>query len=168
MLVTFINECVYGNIGAYKYRMYHILRVSQYWSFFGCSTHIILSVMWTRMSLIHILCTNVKNHGNHSLPGFWWIVLQTCLWCVSSSPPQRFWKQYPLKMLAKRHTFLVQGATRVSLVQHHTHVVPKYRFRFGDLHSHLSKVIWDHYWRALVVGKIVVVRLWPFIYSITT
>ena len=35
------------------------------------------------------------------------------------------------KMVAKRHGFLVQGATRIRRVQHHTHVVHKYRLRFG-------------------------------------
>ena len=50
----------------------------------------------------------------------------------------------PNKILAKRHGFLVQVATSISHVQHHTHVVHKYRCRFRDHDHHLSKVLSDH------------------------
>ena len=35
------------------------------------------------------------------------------------------------KIVAKRHGFIVQGATRILRVQHHTHVVQNYRCSFG-------------------------------------
>ena len=40
------------------------------------------------------------------------------------------------KMVAKHHCFLVQGATRICRVQHHTHVVHNYRCRFGYIDPH--------------------------------
>ena len=44
----------------------------------------------------------------------------------------------PNKMVAKRHSFNVQGATRISCVQHHTCVIHKYRYTFGYLDPHWS------------------------------
>ena len=35
-LVPILSKCAYGNIHAYKSHIYHILRVSQYWSIFNC------------------------------------------------------------------------------------------------------------------------------------
>ena len=37
----------------------------------------------------------------------------------------------PTKTVDKRHGFIVHGATRICCVQHQTHVVHKYRYRFG-------------------------------------
>ena len=48
------------------------------------------------------------------------------------------------KMLANHHGFLVQCATRISWIQHHTHVVQKHRCRFRELDTHWSKVILDN------------------------
>ena len=42
----------------------------------------------------------------------------------------------PNKMVGKSHSFIVQGATGISRVQHHTHVVHKYRCRFGYPDNH--------------------------------
>ena len=50
----------------------------------------------------------------------------------------------PNKMVYKRHGLLVQGATRISSVQHHTNVVHKYRCSFRYLNPHKSKVVPDH------------------------
>ena len=50
----------------------------------------------------------------------------------------------PLKMLAKHHGFFVQGDTRISCVQHHTHDFHKYSSIFKDLDTHGSKVVLDH------------------------
>ena len=42
----------------------------------------------------------------------------------------------PKKMAAKRNSFLIQVATRIFRIQHHTHVVHKYRCGFGYLDPH--------------------------------
>ena len=50
----------------------------------------------------------------------------------------------PNKMVSKRHNFLVQDATMVSLIQHQTNFVPKYMCRFIDIDTYSYKVILEH------------------------
>ena len=42
----------------------------------------------------------------------------------------------PNKMVAKRHGFLVRGATSISRIQRHTHVIHKYLCKVRDLYPH--------------------------------
>ena len=64
-LFPLLSKCAYGNIQAYKPCMYHIGCVSQCWSIFSCSPHIMLSRMRNRMLLIHSPYNHCKTHGNH-------------------------------------------------------------------------------------------------------
>ena len=50
----------------------------------------------------------------------------------------------PNKMVDKRHGSLVHGDTKIRHVQHHTHVVHKYRCGFGYLDPHWYKVVPEH------------------------
>ena len=42
----------------------------------------------------------------------------------------------PNKMVDKRHNFPDQGANMICRIQHHTHIVYKYRCRFGYFYLH--------------------------------
>ena len=145
-LVPLLSKYAYVNIYAYKYCMYHIVRVYHYCSIFSCSPHILLSRTRTRMFLIHSPCTHDKNHGNPFSSGVWWMGLKMGVGVDLPHIHNIVSNIIPKKMVAKCYSFLVQGATRISRFQHHTHVFHKYGCRFGYLDTHLSKVVSEHNW----------------------
>ena len=55
-----------------------------------------------------------------------------------------FGNMLPKEIEEKGHIFLVHIATRISRVKHHTHVVHKYKCRFGYLDNYWSKVVPYH------------------------
>ena len=124
--------------------MYNILRMSQYWSIFSCSPHILLYSIRTRILLIHSPYTNCKTHGNNFSLGVWWMDMQNCRRCLSSSPSQHCWEMIFNKIVVKPHGFLVHADTIICCIKHHTHVVHKYSRGFVYLDPNLYKVVPDH------------------------
>ena len=108
---------------------------------FSCYHNILLSHMRTIILLIYKSCSHCKTHVNNFSPEFgewFWKI-------VDGVYPHHLHKivrnMTPKKTASKCHGFLVQGATSIRHVQHHTRVAQKYRCMFGYLDSHWYKVL---------------------------
>ena len=101
---------------------------------------------WPKCSLSIHYSLMVKSTGIIASKGFVELVCKIAAGVYLPHLHNILSNMIPNKMIAKCHSFTVQGATRISRVQHHTHDFHKYWCRFWYLDTRLSNLVLKHKW----------------------
>ena len=169
MRVSFTRKCLYGNIQAYLSCVYRVIRFSHYWEnvcrltyrpinpvctiYYACISTGTFSVvlpifcylgLYPECYLLihHTLILEPMEIIAHQGFGEW--VFKIVAGVYLPHLHDIYGNMIPNKMVAKRHGFIVHGDTRIFRIQHHTHIVHKYRCGFLYLDPHQSKVVPEH------------------------